>query len=354
MCKSECRMKILLVEYKNIVNKSKSAFGHGKKALGEAASICSQLGFDYACAGSREYLESLNCSVVDLPCAIHADKYGSKSIFNIFKNISTALKHNSDIVWFTNIDLYLLLYLATHKIENKVIVTEYADPLELMSLLKERKRLVGKCICALLEKGIKKINLTVQTYDAYLKRDNTIYMPDYIYYPRYELMATKPKTNRVLCLGTMSHQKDIKGLVRVFQNVDRELLIIGSFINKSSFDEVEKMASNNIIIENRLLDYDEYYDLLASSEYVILPYKMEKYGSATSGVLREAVYLGAKVIAPKALLNNMGINGIGYTNIEDVPALLNDDAVYYNDFEKYKEKNIVKRFNDEFIRMGLN
>ena len=81
---------------------------------------------------------------------------------------------------------------------------------------------------------------------------------------------------------------------------------------------------------------------------------MEKYGSATSGVLREAVYLGAKVIAPKALLNNMGINGIGYTNIEDVPALLNDDAVYYNDFEKYKEKNIVKRFNDEFIRMGLN
>lgn len=346
-------MKMLLVEYKNIVDESQKAFGHGKKVLTETALMCSQLGLDYICAATQEYLDPLNCSVVELPCVLQTNEYGSKSIFTIFKNISKALKCDAEVVWFTNIDLYLLLYLSLHRIKKKIIVTEYVDPLDLMKTLKRKKKVVGNFICALLTKGMKKIDLTIQTYDEHLKKENMLYMPDYVYYPHYEKMAACPKINRVICLGTMSPQKDIKGLVKAFKQVNMPLLVIGSFTNKSNYDEVRKMASDNVSIENRLLDYDEYYALLASSEYVILPYKMEKYGTATSGVLREAIYLGAKVIAPKALLENMGINGVGYFNIEEVPKLLNNCTDYYNNLEKYKEKTILKRLSDELRKIGI-
>ena len=63
--------------------------------------------------------------------------------------------------------------------------------------------------------------------------------------------------------------------------------------------------------------YETYCNELAKSEYAIVPYDMDVYGTATSGVVREALYMGVKVIAPIKLLDNMGIYLPGYDRIEN-------------------------------------
>ena len=87
--------------------------------------------------------------------------------------------------------------------------------------------------------------------------------------------------------------------------------------------------------------------MIAESKYTLLPYKLERYENATSGILLESIFLKSIPIAPKWLLENNNISGIGYDNLDDLPKSINElnnvTREYTFDIEDYRKDNIEKK-----------
>jgi glycosyltransferase involved in cell wall biosynthesis len=59
------------------------------------------------------------------------------------------------------------------------------------------------------------------------------------------------------------------------------------------------IAMPGVTLHERSMASEEYYDLLARSHFVVLPYTTETYHSQTSGVFSEAVAHGKPVVVPR-------------------------------------------------------
>lgn len=345
-------MKVRLIEYKCIVNDSGRPFGHAEKALADAIQICNNLGFKVEVAASDAFKES---SVI-LPNSLNVSEYDYKNIARIMKNLNIATSVNKDeatVFWFTNVDWYLFLFLALKSIRNKKIVTIYKERFDLINGFKNKKGFVGAILYKLLVKGVEKVDLYLETFYSSNRKKDAVYLPDYIYTDFYNKFRTKNKIKRVVCPGTINTQKDIRGLVSVFKEINYSLLIVGEFVYSELYDEIKNSLSPNITVENRRLEYEEYYKIIAESMYCITPYDMTRYNTATSGVIREAIYLDTNVIAPKKMLNNMGLNGIGYENLEDLISIFSKDTIdncAENNLDQYKEEYIIQTVGSALLK----
>lgn len=346
-------MKIRLIEYKCIVNDKGRPFGHSEKAIEDAIRICNNLGFDVEVAASGAFKESS----ITLPNSIRAADYQYKNIAKIMKNlrVATSVKKNENtIFWYTNVDWYLFLFLALKTIRHKTIATIYKERCDLINGFEKKKSPVRSVLNKLLRKGIKKVDLYLETFYSNDRKKDAVYLPDYIYTDFYNKFRTKDKIKRVVCPGTINTQKDIRGLVSVFNQIDYPLLIIGEFVSSNLYDEVTQSIGSNIVVENRRLEYEEYYKIIAESMYCITPYDMNKYKTATSGVIREAVYLNTNVIAPQKLLNNMGMNGVGYEKLDDLISIFSRDVIgesIYNSLEQYKEEYVIRTVGSAILKL---
>lgn len=346
-------MKVRLIEYKCIVNDEGQPFGHAEKAIEDALMVCNQLGLEAEVAASSNF----KTASLMLPNSLNVKEYTYRSIFRIIQNLKAATKVTKGeevLFWFVNVDWYLFLFLSLHRLSQKKMATIYKDRYDQINGFKGKKFFVGDVLYSLLDKGVKQIDLYLETFFASNRNLDAVYLPDYIYTPFYEKHRVKEKIERVICPGTINTQKDVKGLVDVFKQINYPLLIVGQFADRALYDELLKSKSDNITIENRRLEYDEYYRLIAESTYCITPYNMNRYTSATSGVIREAVYLGSAVIAPKALLNNMGMNGIGYEKLADLIDLFSQGkimSVADNDLTMYREDNVINSIRSAIISL---
>lgn len=346
-------MKIRIIEYKCIVDNNNMPFGHAEKAIEETLNICKNLGFKTEVAASQDF----NKASITLPNSIKVNDYTYRSIFKIIENLYLATKtsKNEDILfWFVNVDWYLYLFLSIHSFKQKKIATIYKERFDQINGFRGKKFIIGDLLYHFLKKGIKRIDLFFETFYSTNKKSNSIYLPDYMYTDFYIKYRNKKKINRVICPGTINVQKDIKGLISVFKHINYQLLIVGQFVDNSLYEELLKEKSSNIRIENRRLEYEEYYSLIAESTYCIAPYDIRKYNSATSGVIRESVYLDTIVIAPQRLLDNIGLNGIGYKTLEELIELFNTNKInakIENDLTLYKEENVVENIRSAIMKL---
>jgi hypothetical protein len=117
----------------------------------------------------------------------------------------------------------------------------------------------------------------------------------------------------------MRSSKDLRGILAAFNDTDIPVWIVGNFENKSEYEYLKSHAVNNFHIENRALDYDEYYRLIAESRFLIMPYDMSFCKDATSGILLKNIFLNSIPIAPLKLLAYNSVSGIGYERLTDLP-----------------------------------
>ncbi len=348
-------MKICLVEYKCITDEAGNAFGHGKKVLFEAEQMCRKIGFETSIATCVAYLdEKYDGEYILLPNAISAAEYTYYSIKRVIRNIKSALKENeADYIWFTNIDWYLFLYLGCHSVSQKVIITAYGDIYDSVKYFSCRG-LLGKAVSCLEKKGIRQVSMIIETFYRDRRSDNAMFMPDYLYTVFYKKYRSVEKKHRVICIGTINKQKDILGAVEIFNQMNVPLYIVGGFVDKKLYNDLNAKKKETIQIKDAYLSDEEYYRELGSSEYVIVPYDMSVYGSATSGVVREAIYMGVKVIAPQKLLDNMGINLKGYATIQETKGLIESDAlsIYPEEkLEQYSEEHLLHELKKELLKL---
>lgn len=174
---------------------------------------------------------------------------------------------------------------------------------------------------------------------------NICWIPDYMYSDERYLKYQKiEKQEKVVCVGTMNHLKQLEELVEIFREKTYRLEIIGRFDNLLRLKQLKSRASNNIVIEDELLSDREYYSVLASAKFSILPYDMDQYKNRTSGVLLESLYVGSIPIAPEELLNQNGLPGIGYERLFDLKE--KDLSVIEEEMVNNIKKKVMVEFSE--------
>lgn len=254
---------------------------------------------------------------------------------NKIKNIKQVIYNcKYENIWFINADFCLGVALTLYKKKSKnknIIVTLYMNNYDNIGIGTKIKNYFY-------QKIIKNASVIIASSNNLSFNAKKIeYIPDYFYsdnlYGKYKNVI---KENKVVCVGTMNKTKELETLISVFNRINIKLYIIGSFSDKEQFDKCNLIKKDNIIIENKIVTKEEYYNLIASSKYVIIPYKMEQYTNRTSGVLLETMFLGSIPIAPEFLLDFNNIKGVGYNSLNEL----------INFFSNEKEKNSLNCINN--------
>ena len=233
----------------------------------------------------------------------------------LFINIHTVFKISDyDIIWFYKVDFFLTLYMfftrwqkRKSKIIGLVYQLEFDTPF-------------SKMINWLYKTGLTAFDGIIYTQKkSKPKIENILYMPDYYYIPQlYDRFQSLHKEEKVVCVGTMNYYKELEQLVVCFNQLNYPLNICGYFADKEILQRIRQTAKPNITIRDAILEKDEYYSLIGTAKYTILPYNMRQYKGRTSGVLYEAVFLKSIPIAPTELLVCNEIEGISYDSWEQL------------------------------------
>lgn len=334
------RKMIVLAEYLNYVNDKNEPKGHGKKSLEEAYNLLKDSGNQIKCMGSPEYIDFIE----DYKCVESMERKKSNRLRRLMrakKNIKKALREGEmEIVWFTCSDWMLFFILPFIKVRGSVVATVYRD---ILADLEEPKWFFFRTIMRrIVRKGMNRLDLafiTNPSFDPpYVKKK--IHIPDFYFDETYADYLKYNKEENVICLGLMHRDKNLKQLVRHFNGSEIQLYIIGDFEDNALFEEISEIACDNVTIENKRVNDREYKKLIGENKWIVLPYS-ESYRNATSGILLETIYMGSTIIAPKFLLENNRINGIGYSSISEIPT-------------SYKELNEVsKQINNNLSQYGF-
>ncbi|WP_026659361.1 hypothetical protein [Butyrivibrio sp. AC2005] len=339
--------KVAIAEYINLENENKEPVGHAPKVLEESADLLkNKYNITLFCSESLSGGLITGYEVIKVKGNFHK---GNKALMLIsrWKNLNKVFSFakDYDIIWFTNVDWVMYLYLAMkRKKRPHIMVTLYRDIIDDMKTYSSSlRRLLGR-ICM---RAVDDVALYIVTNPSLKLFDNQITLPDFYYSEKYEKYKDVKKKEQLVCLGAMRGTKDLEGVVRHFAGTEIKVYIAGDFMDKDEYKSLKDISEDNITIEDRVLPFDEYYSLIAESKYTLLPYKKERYENATSGILLESIFLNSIPIAPEWLLSNNKISGIGYSSISELPITmegLNKLAENYNpDVEAFRKENIQDR-----------
>ena len=255
-----------------------------------------------------------------------------------------------ETIWFYVPDIYLFVFiLLLRKGKRKIAVNVYEE---------YQTNKIKKWIFYI---ALKKIDLIFVT-NVELNRSilRGVYIPDYAYnedkYGRYRKLKKK---NRVICVGTMNEKKLIREAVSVFSQNEYPLYIVGQFTSKETYEYLLSVKTNNVVIENRYVDSEEYYTLLGSSKYCLVPYDSDFYKKRTSGVIQESLFCDSIPVSNKDILDFAGVPGIGYDNIIELEKFdfntEQDDEIYmmYDEIRKktYSNSIIKEKVINEFEKI---
>lgn len=350
--------KVLLVDYYGTCDKSGKPIGHSRKVLQEYSNLIKGH-FEVSAAVSPCLMNGLEEKFEEIvPLKYNISAEGAKTLweriadkFKLIYNIRQALKlPGYDIVWFYRTDFFLFFYfcLRRNRKHPKIIGQVYQEEFVSGKL--------SKILNYFYRKGAMKFDGMIYTQKGMARfHGNTLYIPDYYYdenkYGKYKEIEKK---EMAVCLGTMNPYKKLEALVDAFNENGMHLEIKGFFYEKERFEKLLQRKKDNIVIEDVVLTEEEYYHLLAEAKYSILPYDMAQYGCRTSGVLQESLFLNTIPVAPKALLRENGIEGIGYERIEELEqqqifnnAVVTDNRELLAEYDRKQIQEKIVIFLDE-------
>lgn len=343
--------KVLLIDYYGTCDKDGNPIGHSAKVLKEYAGLL-EGNYAVSAAVSPCLVKGAGTEfekVFPLKYDIQAEGVSSlweriKDKLKLFYNIHEALcVKGYDVLWFYRTDFFLFFYffLRLAKKPGKMVAQVYQGEFASGRL--------GALLNFFYKKGALKFDGLIYTQKELSgTHQNALYIPDYYYdekkYGKYKSVA---KTDKAVCLGTMNPFKKLEELVDVFNANGISLEVKGYFYDKERFQRLCDNKKENILMEDAILTEEDYYETLAGAKYVILPYDMDQYHCRTSGILQEALFLNTTAVAPKALLEQNGMEGLGYTELSELAdrnfweqpeAVDNRDKLLEFDIEKIKEK----------------
>lgn len=341
--------EIILVDYVGICDKDGQAVGHSAKVLLEYSELLrekfSVSAYVAPCIAEavegnnfKQYLR-LKYNIVSTEknkvSTRILDKF--KELYNIHQVFRKYSGSNNSILWFYRIDFFLFLYLFLMPVKKtKIVCLLFQQDFDI--------GVFGRVLNYIYRRSLRRVDGIIFTSDKFNEdKADTLYMPDYYYdSEKYEKYRSLTKQEKVVCLGTMSYQKELEKLVGAFNKLNYPLEISGVFYQQERYRNLKESASSNILIQNGSLTEDMYYHKLAEAKYAILPYDTKLYKDRTSGVLLESLFVGTIPIAPDSILEANQIPGIGYKTLDEIKS---------EDFKKGHEKiysNMEALINDKY------
>ena len=338
---------ISIAEYQNYTNNDGSPKGHGSKSLQEAFELIYPFYPNVRIISSTEYFGMKYDNRLNLSSIVREKNHKIIRFYKLIRNLRRVFGNvrNNEIIWFTNVDWFFFFYIGVFHNKGKIMATMYNDAHEMF--IKNRPAIIQKVVGGVIKKGLAKIDLALVTPPKLVLSDikKQINIPDFFYSSKYDKYREMDKDNSILCIGLMHENKDIMGVVSHFRNSEIKVRIIGDFYDVKLYQKVKAIATSNIIVENRRIPEDEYYDLMGKTKYIILPYIMEQYHGATSGILLETVFVNSIPIAPSFLLEENNLKGIGYQSIDKLPLTIEElceaSSAISNSIEYYVSEQII-------------
>lgn len=370
--------KVCMVEYQGRCDDKGKAVGHAPKVLREYLQFIRN-GCEVSLFAPKVILKELpeeewkktdNLRAKVLPRHIVMkgrtpfwEKIANK--LHMFQNIRSAIKHaDADILWFFNVEYYLMLYLFLHKKpKQKLVCTLFLDGYHADTGLKAKAAAGVKQW--VFEQAQKKISLIISTGKQFTFRNcRWEYIPDYydqreLYGPyRRRTASGAGKEERAVCLGTMGNGKQLEEMVSAFARIGYPLTVAGRFYDKERVNALRMIAEQGrgtIEILDRYLAPEEYLSLLSGAKYTVLPYPPQNYATQTSGVMQEAVFVDTVPVTYRAILEGNGVSGVGFESWEELSRdmLLRDVTDCLSEYRRlreteYSEALVKKRYTDIF------
>lgn len=344
--KGRAKMSVSLINVINDVDQNFKPVGHCVKVMKDAVEILPDNENIEIMVAKELSASFTKKKIVCLPYKKIHSKNNKKinnlmDFFKQFRNTRYAIKHGKgDKLWFIVALEALFWGIALSNVKNKKIIVTCVHDYE--QFLKNTRKFKG-IRRWIFKRAYRKINLIIANNPNYIPPCTYVKVPDYYITEQQKEMSKNMKFEKAVCVGQIRQGKDIEGLVEVFKKIDYPLEIIGSFVEEERYENVTKNLTDNITIKNCNLSDEDYYSVLSHAKYAVLPYDMQAYAVQTSGVLLEAVFLGAIPIAPKQLLEYNGIQGLGYTQLSEIPDIIEhskDDILLKNDLSKFESDNV--------------
>lgn len=344
--------KIAMCGYYGMCDSQNNVIGHVSKVTKEYYELLKET-YDVCLMASpcvfNEVIKETNISGARLGYDIVVDETFTilKRIidkYKIMKNIWECIhKSNVETLFFYQTDFffYLYIFLFYKKKSKKIFGLIYHQNFT-------GGRLEG-CLNYIYKKALKKLDGIIYTQKSIeMVHNKKLYMPDYLYDEKYySKYNKKQKENKVVCMGTMNRYKQLEELVDVFRDIDIPLEIYGRFDDKSRVQELINGKSDNITICDCVLSTEEYYQKLGEAKYSILPYDMQQYIARTSGVLLESIYVGSIPVAPKLLLVQNELPGIGYDSLDELKDICFEKK--QNEYVNIEREKVIRNNDKEIV-----
>lgn len=341
---------ITMCNYYGMCDEKRNPIGHTVKVTNEYATILKEKYAIHLAATpcivqqcDRTFFENVKTLKYDICVSGNGIIKRILDKFKLIVNIHQIFD-NTRVYFFYQVDFFFFLYILFFyrvKRGRKVICLMYHQDFT-------GGKLKG-VLQGIYVRALKKLDGVIYTQTGKtVPHKKTVWIPDFFYtekqYAPYQRLS---KQNRVACVGTMNRYKQLEELVKAFAGKETKLVIAGQFDEPERYQNLLKLKTENVEIQNRNLSYEEYMQLLATSKYSILPYDMEQYVNRTSGVLLESIYVGSIPIAPQALLTQNHLPGIGYEKLEmlfDREGKIKQEISF--DFQLIYEQNDANNFID--------
>ncbi|MBO6299794.1 MAG: hypothetical protein J6N53_13215 [Lachnospiraceae bacterium] len=313
---------ICMAEYQGRCDEEGVAVGHAPKVLSAYHSMISEA-FETEVFAPRCVLKASSAESAKGAKVLrhHIVMKGHNSLFakiankmRMFANIRSVFLHTkADKIWFFNTEFYLMLYLALFGNKGKEIYcTMFLDGYHGGPVAKLKQKIF--------ERAQKRMKCVISSGPRFaFKNASQVFLPDYPYEEAvYTPYRKYPKDEVAVCIGTMGAEKEIEELVECFTQNGYPLHITGRFYDKERLARLRAVAGHRVIITDANLSNEEYLKMLGSAHFVVLPYRPGQYGTQTSGVLQEAVFLDTVPISYTKVLENNQVPGIGFESWEEV------------------------------------
>jgi hypothetical protein len=324
------KSKVVMVDFWSTADNGGKPVGHGVKVGNEYYTYLKDA-FEVKHFVNKSIVPFIkNCKVQAFRDSLEFGMPKGKRVLKNFRCLREAFRSEKDsLIWIYLQDIYGLLYLAIFpKHKNKVAVTIYDIYSE------------NKLKHYILKSALKKADVVFVTNRKISKElVGSFFIPDYAYDNfYYERFLTTKKKEQAVCLGTMNEKKLLRESVEAFKKNGYPLYIAGQFLSVETFQYLNCIKGNNIIIENRFIENEEYYKLMAESKYCLIPYDAEFYKNRTSGVIQESLFCRTIPISHKEILEFANVDGIGYEKLDDLKKI-NLREINIEDFrQKYDEE----------------
>lgn len=340
--------KALLIDYYGTCDGEGNPIGHSLKVQGEYVRLLKgyyQVGLAASPCLITDKTDGIQENIVlkhDI-CAEGASL--SKRIADkckLLSNIRTVLKiRDYDIFWFYRTDFFLMFFMIFMKKPKgvKLIAQTYQTEFG--------KGLPGKLLRMFYEMGLHKFDGIIYTQkDMKISCANKLYIPDYYYYEeKYGKYRTEDKQDMAVCLGTMNPYKKLEELVDAFNKNGMKLLVKGYFYDEERYRRLCERKKDNIEICDAILSEEEYYRTLAGARFSVLPYDTGQYQCRTSGIMLESLFLNSVIVAPQMLLEQNGIDGLGFEDYNELA-----DVAFFRERQGVDRARVLEEYSEKEIR----